>query len=415
LRLSGKIWLSILLVLVMTLTSHAALGEKVKIRYAHWGENPGYRAKIEAFNASQDLIEVEYVPKRITLVEIVGGVGADAFTLHAQDVFDWASQGLLRSLDEFYVKDKAYLDDIFPPAMAQVRVNGQIWAIPHYLSGINGLWYNKTKFIEAGVPTPNQDWTWNDEMEAARKLVRQEPDGRITQWAFTPSAVNDWRKMLARTLTAGGRFLDERGQFVFGDEVAIRAANWMVEYARLEPGGSLEQGTAAMHAAGISWQEPIRTSGMHERYEVGATTTPRDPVTGNRSKELGNNIELMGMNPNTKYPQETWQLMKFLISQEAHEAIYERIGYVQMVPAKRSVAMSRVFLQQTKATADYDLNGFIESWALHAVPLQIHKWGDVHSVISGEWTKTYLGQQPVEAFFTQIRQLVPPILAGAEK
>src|SRR5690606_29114741 len=163
----------------------------------------------------------------------------------------------------------------------------------------------------------------------------------------------------------------------------------------------------------IYYQEPIRTNRMYENFEVGATIMSRDPVTGNRSVEVANNMELIVMNPNTQYPEETWEFMKFMLSQESHDAVYNRVGYIQMIPAKHSVANSPVFLDQSIPNFTLDLPGFLESWA-NAKSIHVQNWGDVTGLIGAEWAKTLAEEQPVEAFYERLRDLVPPIMGEVE-
>ncbi len=412
-RLSMTVLMSLALTLILSLSSFAS--EKVKISYAHWGNNPGYQAKVEAFNAMQDRIEVEFVPRRMDVVEIIGGVGADAYTLWGPNIHQYALSGFAHSLEAFYQRDADFFRDVFPPAMEAVTVRGEVWALPHYLSGENGLWYNKTRFAEAGLSVPDHSWTWDDEYAAGQKLVRRNPDGEITQWAFLNSTTS-WSQLLVRVLTAGGEFLTESGQFAFGGEAGIRAANALIEFARLQDGvgpGNFVRGDVAMGGHAIYYQEPIRTNRMYENFEVGATIMSRDPVTGNRSVEVANNMELIVMNPNTQYPEETWEFMKFMLSQESHDAVYSRIGYIQMIPAKHSVANSPVFLDQDLPNFTLDLPGFLESWA-NAKSIHVQNWGDVTAIINAEWAKTLAEEQPVEAFYERLQDLVPPIMGEVE-
>jgi multiple sugar transport system substrate-binding protein len=61
-----------------------------------------------------------------------------------------------------------------------VSYQGKQHAVPFVVHQGGALVYNKTLFAEAGVPEPTKDWTWDDVLEAARKLTRPEKN----QWGI---------------------------------------------------------------------------------------------------------------------------------------------------------------------------------------------------------------------------------------
>jgi multiple sugar transport system substrate-binding protein len=57
---------------------------------------------------------------------------------------------------------------------------GKQYAVPFVAHQGGVLVFNKTMFREAGVAEPTKDWTWDDVLEAAKKLTRPEKN----QWGF---------------------------------------------------------------------------------------------------------------------------------------------------------------------------------------------------------------------------------------
>jgi len=45
-------------------------------------------------------------------------------------------------------------------------------------------YYNTEMFQEAGLPSPSPDWTWNDLLATAQKLVKRDATGRTTQYGY---------------------------------------------------------------------------------------------------------------------------------------------------------------------------------------------------------------------------------------
>jgi len=69
------------------------------------------------------------------------------------------------------------LDDYLPWALEWVRYGGNLWGLP---AGVNVevLWYNRTLFDEAGLPYPENDWSWDDVFLIARKLAGRDKGGQ---------------------------------------------------------------------------------------------------------------------------------------------------------------------------------------------------------------------------------------------
>src|SRR5688572_3876531 len=61
-----------------------------------------------------------------------------------------------------------------------VSYGGKQFAVPFVAHQGGGLVYNRTLFREASVPEPTKDWTWDDVLEAARKLNMPEKN----QWGI---------------------------------------------------------------------------------------------------------------------------------------------------------------------------------------------------------------------------------------
>ena len=67
------------------------------------------------------------------------------------------------------------LGNFRPEALEIFRHEGRLLALP-LLCSAAVLHYNPALFGEAGVPAPNEDWTWEDMIEAARALHRPDRD-----------------------------------------------------------------------------------------------------------------------------------------------------------------------------------------------------------------------------------------------
>ena len=82
--------------------------------------------------------------------------------------------GFFSKLDEFAKADSSF--DIEPYYSRIVDYyntpSGGLWCLPWSYT-TEALYYNKQHFAEAGIPTPNVNWTWEDVRDTARTLTKE--------------------------------------------------------------------------------------------------------------------------------------------------------------------------------------------------------------------------------------------------
>ncbi len=189
--------------------------EKISINFYGWGENYN-TALVEAFNASQDEIEVifveiptgEYETKITTL--LAGGVGdIDVYAQKRQsDMFPHYKNGFIEPLDTFIDNTSYDLNEI-SSSLKYLKVDGDIVALP-FRSGAYFTFYNKKLFDEAGIPYPSVyvergEWTWDKFTEVAKTLSDLGPEtyGAIL---YTWGSIQTFPHMQAL-----GEFIDSNG------------------------------------------------------------------------------------------------------------------------------------------------------------------------------------------------------------
>ncbi len=72
------------------------------------------------------------------------------------------------------------VDDFFPNVWQSFQWDGGIWAMPVSASA-RFLAYKPAAFDEAGVPYPNENWTFDDLASAARALSKKDEAGNVVQ------------------------------------------------------------------------------------------------------------------------------------------------------------------------------------------------------------------------------------------
>lgn len=100
----------------------------------------------------------------------VGGTAPDVFWMNALNVEKFMEAGMLADLTTD-LDAAGITGQNFPQSLLDLYTfDGKIYGVPKDFD-TNALWYNKELFDAAGVAYPNDNWTWEDMVEAAKKLT----------------------------------------------------------------------------------------------------------------------------------------------------------------------------------------------------------------------------------------------------
>ena len=163
-----------------------------------------------------------------------GGVSADFIWLpHWEDVPDIFKTGLLAPLDRWLQADDHRPLEVFAEeARRLVRFRAQTLALPIAIApGV--LAHNALRFERAAVAAPTHDWTWEDFIEAAKRLTEDSNgDGSPDRWGFVAAAYYpDWLPLL---LQEGGTVADlDTGKIGMDEPASLRALSAWDELGRV--------------------------------------------------------------------------------------------------------------------------------------------------------------------------------------
>lgn len=125
---------------------------------------------------------------------IQGGTPPDVFVSLATQRYTMADTGMAMPLDEIIAADEdgeEYIADFLPGFMEDSYVDGQIYSIPFQRS-TEIMYYNKDKFVEAGLDPESPPENWDELLEYAKKLTTDDCYGvgialnsGSAQWTFT--------------------------------------------------------------------------------------------------------------------------------------------------------------------------------------------------------------------------------------
>ncbi|WP_342515543.1 ABC transporter substrate-binding protein [Sutcliffiella sp. FSL R7-0096] len=268
----------------------------------------------------------------------------DIMTIDSPNLGLYANAGSLLSLDR-YMKEEGDIADISKPTIAGLTFEEEIYLAPIVESSI-ALYYNKHLFRKAGIPFPSQDpnnpLTWEEGLEIALKISNpdQEVYGIDPAQGFTDGEGPAYFKMPI-LWQFGGSILSPDGTTAEGylnSEESLKALQFYQDLylehnvATMQlPPAAFETGKLAMTILG-SWDlrqlENIQDFSLEEDFGVA-------PLPRGEYQVAPSGGWAVGISSQTKYPDEAWELVKFLTSYEGSKKFVEITGEI---PARYSVA-----------------------------------------------------------------------------
>ena len=178
-------------------------------------------------------VKLESVPQEYgtkLLAQIAAGTAPDVIQVGDGDVARYVREGIVEPLDPYINGDNPLDMSIFYPGVASF---GQVGGTTYFLTKDYSplvLYYNKDMFDEAGLEYPNENWTWDDLLNAAQKLTGKD------RWGIQlPGHWGDWlwhRGIQPILVQNGATMISEDGLTVQGylnSEATVTALQWYVD------------------------------------------------------------------------------------------------------------------------------------------------------------------------------------------
>lgn len=254
----------------------------------------------------------------------------------------------LMDLRPFFEADPTIsLEDLHPQLVQAVTYDGQVKTLPIFYN-VPLLYYRVDLFREAGLDPPSADWTWEDYRQAARRLTRRGPDGRVEIWG-TSMTLHWWVEWLGLLRQAGSDLMTRDGIVQVGrpeTNDALRLLHALVHEDQSapprgqEPSGGFMSGRYAMDYGGhvYNWQFLRRDVG----FEWDVAPLPAGPA-GSATGEFA--VAGFGIWRKSRHPEAAWRVLSFLASREAGELLA-----VTALPPVRKDVTEEIFLAGTPQT-----------------------------------------------------------------
>ena len=312
------------LTMMLTASASAAELQPCTLTYYYWNEpqKPMIDQTIAEFNKVYPDIKIEstvipwgeYWTKLQT--SLPSGAGPDLFQINAPHAVDYIPAGLLLSLQDFIDRDQVDMSLYAEGITALYRFDNKQYAMPKDYDSI-ALLYNKEMFDAAGLPYPDDTWTWETLRENAQKLTIGD-----SQYGF---AVDSYMQ------TGLGNFIFQNGGQIFEEGNLKSAINSpqnaetlqylqdLMYVDKVSPSAAeltetpsymmFQAEQVAMITFG-SWYVDALLETLGDK--MGVAPMPSKETRATMLHGIGYAIAA-----NTQYPEEAWAFVNFCAQQEA--------------------------------------------------------------------------------------------------
>ncbi len=260
------------------------------------------------------------------LMTLIGSGTAPDIIYINEWCYSLAYRDVLLPLDSYIESDEEFdLADYPESLLTPLRYEDQLYALPQEVSPYV-IYYNKDMFTEAGLDLPTDDWTIDEFYDACKALTNPEKNTYGYRYASGADAALGW-------ITRAGVEYDISGTEVQGLDTpeALEALQFLYDLvvedqcspnpAALTAMGTnadamFRNQTVAMESMGLWMLPQYKADPLSFEWDV-----VRMPIDKNQKTKAG--ILNWGISADSKNPDATWDLLKFLVGPESMKIVAE--------------------------------------------------------------------------------------------
>jgi multiple sugar transport system substrate-binding protein len=282
-------------------------------RATKWAEDTGI-ADVEV-----ELVSYNEMPSKQLTMAATGTLWDVMFNNNRWGPYG-AHKGVFMFLDDMVDANNTDLSDPIPASVEGSKFDGKLYGLPVEINtgNQNIMFYHKGLLQEFGVPEPTEDWTYQDYAEMAAKCT-----DRSRRIFGTNMLMGSYYDFSALARSFGGDVFDaERKNWTLTTNPnTYEALKWLVELRTKYKAAPSRDESEGLNF--LAEQLAIRAGAVYlivqtqktveDRFEWDCLLGPKGPG-GKRGYSLF--ILNMCIASTTKYPQESYQLLEYLASQE---------------------------------------------------------------------------------------------------
>jgi multiple sugar transport system substrate-binding protein len=362
------------------------------------------------FDEKNDDIVVEY--RAIAFDDLVQeslrafatGQAPDIVSFDNPDFAMFSSRGAMLDItDRVKASSVIKTDAYFAGPLNSVTWDGKLFGLPKYTDTI-GLFYNKDLFKKAGLDPENPPKTWDELLEAARKL--NDPANNVYGITFSARGNEEGTfQFLPWIQMSGGSYTQVNGP---GAIKALELWKTMVDeklasqdvlsQGQWDSTGTFNAGNAAMAISG-PWE--LNRMSTDAKFDWGVALLPTEAPDAARSSALGGFN--WGIFSSTKHPDEAFRLLEYYVSQE--NRFFPEFS---VLPARGDIALPETGVPLKDAA----LKAFQEQLK-YAQPRGPHPdWQKISKAIYDAMQAALTGQKSAKDALDQAQATITSIVGG---
>ncbi|MDM8098822.1 ABC transporter substrate-binding protein [Oceanobacillus oncorhynchi] len=381
--------------------NESASGERVTIVYATGVDTTGAtESQIEAFEQEHPHINVEYreMPadtgqQHDQYVTMFGSQSSEVDVYNGDIIWaaEFAQANYALELDRFIEADSFNLDNHFDGPIQAGNYNGKQWALPIYMNA--SFLYYRTDITD----TPPA--TWDELIEQAEEMQGEEGTefGYLMQGSQYEGMVTNFIEIIA---SYGGSVIDENNNVVINSPETIKGLEKFAEIAQSDfvPGNILNFQEIETENAWIAgdavfarnWTYMQSSSNDEARSEVAGNVDIAPIPAGDEGSTSALGGWMAMINRYSEHPEESWELVKFLASEEG-----QKIGAVE---GARAPTVESLYNDPEVQEAGplFSNPSFVEGLSV-AVPRPVSPiYPEISEIIQIEVSRVLTGEQTAE-------------------
>lgn len=401
-----------------------------------WGsfpEDKGPNQVVEAFNKIDPNLQVEYTRfvnddagNTKLDVTLMSDSSIDIFlSLNDIQLQRRIENGYAYPLDELFEDVDFNIDEYYDETIKQKEFDGHYYSLPaKKMTEI--LLFNQDMFDEAGVPYPEADWTYDEFLDAARKLTKGEGADKIYGYFHSGFDAGSPALSMLKSDLGENWLYSEDGKSANIDNNSVKditekyltrieeglEPNYVdVTTQKMEPANMLLTGKAAMVHGDWVIRDVKDTETYPHDFKVGFATMPRLSEDQDHNYTTSYTDDL-SINSKSQHPEESMKFIKWYL-----EEGMDYVAPFARVPACKKYTPEKVkelifggyedlFVMET---ADTYLNGTDLT-----VRTNMTAATEINTILTEEFDKVFAGAQSIDETLKNAQKRADEKIAEAE-
>ncbi len=349
------------------------------------------------------------------------GSPPDAAWTHTAWVRPHAVLGVLEDLNPRIDATPEFPDDWYTSVWGLFTFEGgqygSSWDV-----GVQGIWYNRNLYEEAGLSGPGVGTTYADLLEAGLALTTDrggnhpQDDGfnrrEVTVWGMS-NMVDNWVNEIRPQAIAWGTdiFNEDETECIVNSEATVEFLNWYLDAIQthhIHPSADLIEGLGNLFVSGSSAMIssfPGIIDQFDGSFQWEISPYPMGGSDGAHTLNVGGSA--FSIPSESPHPEQAWEWVKFNASDEAHGHWAQR----GIINARRST--SKYVLDQIDVP-DTFVEFYMDRIDEFGVPVWQHKSrAQINTALTAAFELVWLGDTSVEEAANAVKPEVDELLADA--